>query len=224
MPAGRSRRCWAPGSNAVVLRRECMSVGLARRIRVLVLLARWPEVDLAKPGWRRRTRIHECRWIGSGSGGCILSGVDLWAGRIKVSEESGTDPRWTERYAVEQDPIHGASLGFSATLYSDVGGFHNLRCGEDRDLHGRAVARGFRIRYDPAAAVTTSARRTGRAPAGFAGVLRAMDEMPLDATVWSPAAAARGQSLGPRLPAGLSSDLDRSNLPGVRDPTAFRSA
>ena len=175
---------WATHFGALVISRDYCSVGQARRAGFLALLERCMEVDLAQvwlattdadsrvpPDWLKvQVEAH-------------TSGVDLWAGRVKVAEQSATDMRWKDRYATERDPIHGANLGFSATLYADLGGFHNLQCGEDRDLHGRAVARGFRIRYDPAATVTTSARRTGRAPTGFAGVLRAMDETPLGATV-----------------------------------------
>jgi hypothetical protein len=67
-------------------------------------------------------------------------------------------------------------MGFSATLYRRIGGFGRLRSGEDRDLHRRAVAAGFLIAHDRRAAVTTSSRRRGRAPGGFAGVLGGMEQ------------------------------------------------
>ena len=90
--------------------------------------------------------------------------------------------RWMERYEAERDPIHGASLGFSASLYTQLGGFRSLRSGEDRDFHDRAVAAGFRIAYDLRAAVTTSSRRIGRAPDGFASELDTLEQEELEAT------------------------------------------
>jgi hypothetical protein len=51
-----------------------------------------------------------------------------------------------------------------------------MRTGEDRDLHHRAVTAGFRIAYDLQAVVTTSSRRKGRAPSGFADVLDGVDQ------------------------------------------------
>ena len=89
------------------------------------------------------------------------SGSDLWAGRVRVAEESAAVERWKERYAAERQPIHGASMGFSALLYEHIAGFRPLRSGEDRDFHRRAVAAGFRVTYDLRATVTTSARRKG---------------------------------------------------------------
>jgi hypothetical protein len=105
-----------------------------------------------------------------------VSGVDLWAGRVRVVEESAAVRRWSETYEAERDPVHGANMGFSATLYRRIGGFGRLRSGEDRDLHRRAVAAGFLIAHDRRAAVTTSSRRRGRAPGGFAGVLGGMEQ------------------------------------------------
>jgi GT2 family glycosyltransferase len=110
------------------------------------------------------------------------SGSDLWAGRVGVSEESAVVRRWKDNYAAETQPIHGASMGFSALLSERIGGFRPLCSGEDRDFHRRAVAAGFRVTYDLRAAVTTSARRQGRAPRGFAGVLVGLEGEQLEAS------------------------------------------
>ena len=56
-----------------------------------------------------------------------------------------------------------------------------MRTAEDRDLHQRATTAGFRVVYGLQAAVTTSARRKGRAPGGFAGVLNEVDQEELGA-------------------------------------------
>ena len=176
-------RCWAVRRNALVVRRECRSVGLARRFGFAALLARWPEVDLTRV-WLATTdadsRVPQ-DWL-TVQVNAYRSGIDLWAGRIKVSEESGTVLRWAECYAAELDPIHGASLGFCAAQYEELGGFGRLPSGEDRDLYERAVDAGLRIRHDSEAIVVTSSRRKGRAPAGFAGVLGGLDEEELDET------------------------------------------
>ena len=63
-----------------------------------------------------------------------------------------------------------------------IGGFRRLRSGEDRDLHRRAVAAGFGVTYDLRATVTTSARREGRAPGGFASVLDGVEGERLEAS------------------------------------------
>ncbi len=176
-------RSWAARSGALVIRQECRSVGLARRAGSLALLARWTEKDPAQI-WLATTdadsRVPQ-DWL-TVQVDARSSGADLWAGRVRVTEDSATTRRWTERYAAERDPIHGASIGFSAALYNQLGGFRSLRKGEDRDLHDRAVAAGFSIAYGRTAAVTTSSRRMGRAPEGFASVLDTVEHKGLEAT------------------------------------------
>lgn len=68
--------------------------------------------------------------------------------------------------------VHGANLSFSARAYVDVGGFTALPAHEDADLVQRLDASGRRVVRSVAAPVTTSARTTGRAPAGVARDLR----------------------------------------------------
>jgi hypothetical protein len=175
---------WRARSGGLVMAREFRSVGLARHAGSLALLSLWPDEDPARiwlattdadsqvpPDWLT-VQLSE-----------FASGADLWAGRVRVAEESATVRRWTKRYASEHGPVHGASLGFSAALYGQLGGFRNLRSGEDRDLHDRAAASGFRIKHDRRALVTTSSRRKGRAPAGFAGVLDTVAREQLRASV-----------------------------------------
>lgn len=176
-------RRWAARVGALVIRRECRSVGVARGTGILALLARWPEIDPPRV-WLATSDADSCvppDWLTVQLEAHAV-GVDLWAGRVRIAEESATVLRWTERYADERDPIHGASLGFNGTLYTELGGFGSLRSSEDRDLHHRAVAAGFRIRHDPRATVTTSSRRKGRAPRGFAGLLEAVEQEVLEAT------------------------------------------
>lgn len=176
-------RCWGKRLGTLIIRRECGNVGLARQAGSLALLARWPERDPAQV-WLATTDADSRvppDWL-TVQVEAHSSGADLWAGRVCVVEGSATIRRWTERYAAERDPIHGASLGFSAALYAQLGGFRSLCSGEDRDFHDRARAAGFRIAYDPRAAVATSSRRVGRAPGGFASVLDTVEQEELEAT------------------------------------------
>ncbi|MDT5145052.1 MAG: hypothetical protein QOI79_4419, partial [Mycobacterium sp.] len=64
--------------------------------------------------------------------------------------------------------VHGANMGFSSDAYWRVGGFAALASGEDVDLVERFDAAGYRIHWDDTLWVTTSDRRNGRAPGGFA--------------------------------------------------------
>ncbi|WP_086825072.1 glycosyltransferase family 2 protein [Allokutzneria sp. NRRL B-24872] len=70
--------------------------------------------------------------------------------------------------------VYGANLGVRADAYAAVGGFHALSTGEDHDLWDRLGVAGFRLRYDCAARVRTSARLAGRAPHGLAELLRTL--------------------------------------------------
>lgn len=165
-------RSWGVRSGGLVIGREFRRVGMARHAGSLALLSLWPDIDPARV-WLATTDADSQvprDWL-TVQVDAFMSGADLWAGRVRLAEDSATVRRWTTRYASELGPIHGASLGFSAALYTQLGGFRSLPSGEDRDLHHRAAAAGFRIKHDRRAAVTTSSRRKGRAPGGFASVL-----------------------------------------------------
>lgn len=100
------------------------------------------------------------------------SGVDLWSGRVMVSDwsprASETATRWQREYEVESHPIHGTNLGFNAQTYLAAGGFNPSRVSEDRELCAAIEASGAVIHYDSSVRVVTSARRDARAPMGFA--------------------------------------------------------
>lgn len=165
-------REWATRTGATVLHRQSRSVGMARYAGSHALLSLWPDVPPASI-WIATTdadsRVpHD--WL-TVQLEAHEAGADLWAGRVRVEEESAVVRRWKAIYSAEPDPIHGANLGFSGFLYEQIGGFRSLRSGEDRDLFRRATAAGFRIAYGRQATVVTSARRRGRAPGGFASVL-----------------------------------------------------
>lgn len=80
----------------------------------------------------------------------------------------------------EADATHhwtsGASLGLSAKVYREIGGFPPISAGEDAALGDTAARGGYRMRRDAAVTVRTSGRRHGRAALGFASMLAALDE------------------------------------------------
>jgi Glycosyl transferase family 2 len=174
---------WASRVGALVIVAECKCVGMARRAGSRALLSLWPAAHPAAI-WLATTdadsRVPR-DWL-TVQLEAHRSGSDLWAGRVRVVEESSVARQWNETYAAEKRPIHGASLGCSGSLYEGIGGFRGLCSGEDRDFHRRAVAAGFRVTYDLRAAVTTSARRRGRAPGGFASVLGGVEGEQLEAS------------------------------------------
>lgn len=72
--------------------------------------------------------------------------------------------------------VHGANLGVNATAYLQLGGWADLASHEDVDLVARAGStEGMCIRRCGDLPVTTSVRRAGRAPHGFAGYLGGLD-------------------------------------------------
>lgn len=119
--------------------------------------------------WLRRQLLH------------ARAGADAVAGIVDVRGWSGHPPRTARRYEHRyrrwvfdggHGHVHGANLGFRADVYWRTGGFRRLRTGEDGDLVSRMTADGARIAWAEDVVVTTSARRFGRAPAGFAEHLR----------------------------------------------------
>ena len=102
-------------------------------------------------------------------------GVDYWSGRVSVADWSArslaTARRWREKYDREEEPVHGANMGFNASVYVSHGGFQALKTGEDRALHTLFMTRATRAFLDSEFPVITSARQKARAPLGFAHAL-----------------------------------------------------
>ncbi len=67
----------------------------------------------------------------------------------------------------------GASLACRASAWSAVGGFADMRSGEDRHLVRHLRGSGFRVRHAEDVRVHASCRLKGRAPGGMADTLRA---------------------------------------------------
>ncbi len=105
----------------------------------------------------------------------IGSSADMVLGLVRVGQWRNHSREVAElyeaRYRAEaplQQHIHGANMGFRSEAYWRVGGFAALASGEDVDLVRRFRAAGFHVQSDDQLWVTTSDRRRGRAPGGFA--------------------------------------------------------
>ena len=156
------------------------NVGVARALGCAELFNMWTTIDAAEI-WIATTdadsRVPE-EWL-SAQIRAHEEGADLWTGRIAVEDwtsyDADTRKTWTSMYDAEAFPIHGASLGFNALAYSEVGGFPRLATGEDRQLCGLLFECGARWTQDTSVRVTTSARRVARAPRGFSFALEKID-------------------------------------------------
>jgi glycosyltransferase involved in cell wall biosynthesis len=183
-----------------VLPVDLRSVGRARATGVADALLRVPRVapsrvwlattdadSLVPPGWLS----HQL--------GLADDGADLVLGTVDVRDWSGHPPeverRWRASYEAGDGHrhVHGANAGARADAYLDVGGFADVDRDEDVALaaalaHRRVVRTG----REP---VVTSARRRGRAPAGFAAHLAGLGRLAegLGRELSAPAARAPGR-------------------------------
>lgn len=105
----------------------------------------------------------------------LSSSADMVLGLVRVGQWRNHSKEAAELYesryraeASRHHHIHGANMGFRSEAYWRVGGFAALASGEDVDLVERFRAGGFYVHWDDQSWVTTSDRRRGRAPGGFA--------------------------------------------------------
>ena len=104
------------------------------------------------------------------------------AGTVRVDSFAEYDARVEElfrqtylTYADGTHPhVHGANLGVRADAYLRAGGWLNLATAEDHDLWNRLHCSGHQHLSDARLQVTTSGRRLGRAPSGFASAIAAL--------------------------------------------------
>ncbi len=115
-----------------------------------------------------------------GADGCAGTVVvDSWR-EHGVSTERAFDTLYRPggRLGFDHPHVHGTNLGVSMAAYLHAGGFSPLVTGEDHALWQALVAAGRRLVATPEAPVTTSGRRHGRSPAGFAGTLGRLGSLP----------------------------------------------
>ena len=110
------------------------------------------------------------------------TGADAFVGTITPDDWSGWPPGAASSFAESYTNhdghrhVHGANLGFRSTAYLAAGGFAPLVEHEDADLVSRLAAGGVAIAWSAQAPVSTSTRRIGRTPGGFAGALPHLTE------------------------------------------------
>jgi glycosyltransferase involved in cell wall biosynthesis len=155
-------------------------VGAARAAGVRALLAElgadlWLACTDADsevpPDWLTRQLAH------------VRLGAEVVIGTVRVTDWAGQPAGVRDRFSAAYRPEaghrhrHGANLGCGARPYLAAGGFAELPCDEDVDLIGRLEAAGSAMVWAADLPVTTSARRIGRAPGGFADYLAELAEL-----------------------------------------------
>ncbi|MGK9147424.1 glycosyltransferase family 2 protein [Plantibacter flavus] len=181
----RLARGWEPGAGGVVVSVTERSVGAARGAGVAAALQLGDAAD-------------DERWIANSDADSRVpadwfvahmaafdAGVDVLLGTVRpdFDEFSERDVQhWLATHPAGHLPgnVHGANLGVRADRLRQLGGFGAMPEHEDVDLVARARAAGLRIVPTLDGMVTTSARRRGRTPGGYAAFLAA--EYPLAAS------------------------------------------
>jgi GT2 family glycosyltransferase len=116
-----------------------------------------------------------CHMVDAADAGAdVVLGTVLPGASLPDSTRAAWMHRHGRRHREEHPYVHGANLGIRADVLENLGGWAALASGEDTDLADRAAAAGYRIRRTPEIPVLTSARWSGRAPAGFSTFLRAL--------------------------------------------------
>lgn len=108
------------------------------------------------------------------------SGTDLLLGLVQPDPSELTPEllgSWISAHRVTDGHphIHGANLGVSAEMYWRAGGFAEVAVHEDVLLTERIRELGGRVVSTASSPVLTSARTSGRTPAGMAGYLTKLE-------------------------------------------------
>jgi cellulose synthase/poly-beta-1,6-N-acetylglucosamine synthase-like glycosyltransferase len=172
----------ALGRVGAVIEADTGSAGSSRRVGV--------ELGLARAGspahriWIANTdadSIVPPTWI-TGQLWSAAGGVHAVAGVVRLARGSertrALQRAFTATYHRSEGRthghVHGANFGIRADAYVAAGGWSDLMVGEDHDLWRRLKSTHVGL-STTASYVRTSARRTGRAPNGFAADLAALD-------------------------------------------------
>ncbi len=138
-----------------------------------VWLATTDADSVVPPTWL----VDQWRWA--------AAGVDGVAGLVDVDPADGLAPAVRERWLAVVDRggrgsghghVHGANLGIRADVWQRAGGFPPVACAEEHALWRAARRRGARLVGVDDVVVRTSGRLDGRAPGGFAHLLRDLSE------------------------------------------------
>jgi cellulose synthase/poly-beta-1,6-N-acetylglucosamine synthase-like glycosyltransferase len=178
-------RTWMRGDGAVI-ESHAGCVGAARALAAGVALSRCPVAP-------------ECCWLANTDADCEVpatwladqlvlaaKGYTAVAGTVSVDSflehDAAVPERFRLSYRIHADGshphVHGANLGVRGDAYLMAGGWSNLSTAEDHDLWNRLKADGQPTCSDAGLSVSTSGRRVGRAPQGFAAALAAHNGAP----------------------------------------------
>jgi glycosyltransferase involved in cell wall biosynthesis len=167
--------------HGIVVPIDARAVGQARSVAAKVLLDRY------------RGPLEYC-WLANTDADCEVpsnwltdqlaiakQGVDAVAGIIDVDcfaeHDAYVQERFRLSYLLHADGthphVHGANMGIRADAYLRAGGWLALETAEDHDLWRRLHQTGHRPLSATKLLVTTSGRKIGRAPHGFAEALAA---------------------------------------------------
>ncbi len=132
--------------------------------------------SVVPPNWL----AHQLQLRRAGADGCAgMVVVDSWLGHPPGTRAAYEQRYWPRgRMDFAHRHVHGTNLGVSMAAYLDAGGFPAIATGEDHALWEALRAADRRLVATPLAAVTTSGRRHGRSPAGFAEHLTSLDCSP----------------------------------------------
>jgi glycosyltransferase involved in cell wall biosynthesis len=174
---------WLQGCGTVVST-DAGAVGQARAIAAATALERY------------RGPRSQC-WLANTDADCIVPAdwlkKQLWlaqedihviAGTIDVDSfaehQAGVPEKFRTSYLIRPDGthphVHGANLGVRADAYLQAGGWGGLATAEDHDLWNRLMQLNCKRISTSQIRVSTSGRRVGRAPHGFAQALAAHNE------------------------------------------------
>ena len=163
-----------PGVTAVPV--SFGQVGAARAAGVRAV-ARWAREDPAEV-WVANTdadTVVPPEWLAA-QVRLARTGVELVVGTVQPDPGDLTPVErelWWARHTMPDghEHVHGANLGFTLEAYRAAGGFPHLPVHEDVELVRRMREAGVVGAAPGALRVTTSGRRSNRAPGGFAAYL-----------------------------------------------------
>ena len=115
---------------------------------------------------------------------CAKNDIQGIAGIVDIDtfdeHEQIVQQRFSQTYLINKDGshphVHGANLGIRADAYLKAGGWPLLETGEDHTLWQRLKNLYIPLKSDAHLCVTTSGRRNGKAPKGFADALAAHNQ------------------------------------------------
>lgn len=158
------------------------TIGAVRSAGLNEVVRRWPHVSPDRI-WTAHTDADSVvppQWL-TEQARFAASGVDLVLGTV-VPDEPRDSPAhrmwWSQHELAEgHGAVHGANLGVRLDRLMDVGGFPDSAVDEDVLTVQLLKAAGVRWLATDTTRVTTSARRAGRIPNGFAAYMRSLDDL-----------------------------------------------